>query len=224
MKHMHLTAVAAALLLAVSTGCGDRDRTVVASNDELAAPSSSSDSDWGPGDLLALVGAKLTLSTDDPEQVYVRDDKDPWISRSLLTRATSFNLTVTNEGSRATTGVELLVAIPANLPQNGWSVTIGDPGVLLSHPSDFPCRRLEQSTYPDLPHGVYAPHGQARYIRIPGPVQLKPGESWVVPVQLFRGEVKNFKVHFDAGSRRFWSAPTNDVTAVPPIEENFAPR
>ena len=29
------------------------------------------------------------------------------------------------------------------------------------------------------------------------------------------------QIDFDAGSRRYWSAPTQDVTAIPPIEENF---
>lgn len=223
MKQMHRTALAALALMALA-GCGGRDRVVPTASGDVAEPPTSYDNDWSPSDLFPLAGAKLTLSTDDPEQVYVRDDKDTWLARSVVTRATSFHLTIKNEGNRITTGVELLVAVPHNLPQNGWSVTIGDPGIVLSKPSDFPYRRLEQSLYPDLPHGVYAPLGVARYVRIPGPAQLKPGESWTVPVQLFRGEVRNFKVHFDAGSRRFWNAPTNDVTAVPPIEENFAPR
>ncbi|MFN8546772.1 MAG: hypothetical protein U0527_02060 [Candidatus Eisenbacteria bacterium] len=209
-----------ALLLVAVTGCS-RDRLSPAPTTQDPAAQEQLTLDHDCDGLLALAGARLSITTDDPDQVYVQDDKDAWLARSVLTHATSFHLLVKNEGDRNAQAVELLVAIPSGLPDFGWSVTVGEPGLVLSKPSDFPLFRLNQSAYPQLPHGVYGPRGVARYVRFPGPGQLKPGETWSIPVQLYRGTVEEFKVHFDAGSRRYWSPPTQDVTAIPPVEENF---
>ncbi|MBK8231161.1 MAG: hypothetical protein IPK72_11350 [Candidatus Eisenbacteria bacterium] len=213
------------LLVFSLSGCGDRDPVSYGTTGDVPEPEAAwSDPHDHDGPLLSLLGAKLKLSTDDPNQTYVEDDVDPWMARSVFTEASSFTLVITNESRQIARNLELLVAVPGNLPEFGWSVTVGDPGVLLSSLEDFPCLRLRESSYPPLPHGVYGPRGTARFARVMGPSALKPGQSWSVPVQIFRGAVSDFKVHFDTAGGRFFCAPMNDVTAVPPMEENIAGR
>lgn len=164
--------------------------------------------------------AHLSLTTSDPDQTYIGDDPDPWLRKSWVSTQSATTIRVTNDGASPARGVELLVAIPAGLPRSGWSVTVGDPGVVYTSPDEFPHFRLRDSRYPPVPHGVYLPEGNARYLIVPGPAELASGATWEVPLQLFRGVTAGFRVHLDVAARRHWCPPAEDVTLLPPEEQN----
>lgn len=157
----------------------------------------------------------LFLSTNDPDQTYVRYHPDPWFAYSTFTERNVFELEVRNEGLRPARNLELLVAVPSTLADGGWSVTIGNPGMVFSRLEDFPETHLNGTQMPPGP--IYGPRGNACFARIEGPAYLAPGETWSVPVQVFRGSSEEFKVHFDAIGMRVWNARRHDVIAQPPL-------
>lgn len=208
------------LLVVALTGCAERDRLLALDSEGDAALTGDTEKTAGAGDGLGLGGARLRLSTTDPKQRYVGLSTDPWARFSWVTASGQFDLRVKNEGTRPARNLQLLVAVPGNLPEFGWSVTVGDPGVLLSAPSDFPHTLLADSKYPNIPRGIYGPRGDGRYALLIGPESLAPGETWTVPVQLYRGVTEGFKVHFDAAGDNYWNPPTLDVAAYPPVQED----
>jgi len=115
------------------------------------------------------------------------------------------------------------VAVPARLPEDGWSVTLGNPATVYSSLADFPHKSLLNSPYPYVPHWIYRPAGNARFLILEGPEVLEPGKSWDVPCQLYRGMVDGFRVHFDAAGVHAWSPPAFDLTAIPPRQVDLAP-
>ena len=164
----------------------------------------------------SLRGAgRLELTTDDPTDFYVQGHPDSWFINSTITEAAFFNVRVTNVARRNAHNVQLLVAVPSDIAPGGWAVTVGSPAVVLSQLTDFPESELVGVGL--NPHRVYGPHGNAIYTRVTGPAVLAPGETWTVPVQLFRDETDGFEVHFDAVSDEFWNTPMRDVTAQPPM-------
>lgn len=167
-----------------------------------------------------MVGAQLRLSVDDPDAWYAGGDTHPWYQYSTITHSDAFMLRVTNEGRRAAGEIQLLVAIPGDVDEFGWSITIGNPGVVYSSRSEFDHVLLTDTHYPKpLQHDVYWRQGNARFVVIPGPSVLDPGMTWEIAVQLYRGTTENFMVHFDAAGVRCFANPLVDVTAQPPYEE-----
>jgi hypothetical protein len=203
-----------ALLLALPfAGCGDHDAVVVPGEHAHGAISSRGLQD----PLLAQFQAMLDLDTTDPDQWYADGTASPWFQYSTVTHAESFSVRVTNRGPRIAQDVRLLVAVPGDLPDFGWSVTID--GIVLSSLDDFPHERLLEAHYPWIPHLVYQDEGNARFMVLYGPKVLPKGKTWEIPVQLYRGNTPNYVVHFDATSRLAFSDPISDVTAQPPFED-----
>lgn len=196
----------------------------VSDREALVVPEGDSEGLTQAGDVdesfLARLFAVLTIDTTDPAQWYADGNASPWFQYSTITNAESFNVRVTNQGRSAARNVQLLVAVPGDLPDVGWSVTIGSPAVVLSSLDDFPHERLLEAHYPWLPHQVYRNQGNARFMILNGPKVLPPGKTWEVPVQLFRGSTANFMVHFDATGWRAFSGPRADVTAEPPFQDS----
>lgn len=203
-----------ALLLVGAWGCSaDRDRVETPADEEWSGQSGETENNF-----LGIVGAQLRLTVDDPDAWYAGRETPPWYQYSTVTHAESFTVRVTNEGRRAAGEIQLLVAVPGDLPEVGWSVTIGNPGVVYTSLADFGHRLLRETHYPAiLPHHVYWRQGNARFLVVSGPKSLEPGMTWEVPVQLYRGATDNFMVHFDAAGVRAFVSPLSDVTAQPPI-------
>ena len=215
-------AVASLCLGAVFSGCGSRE--AVSDDDAalgLTAPNTGPVDErfarsWPGLRPSALKGRdRLVVTTSDPDDFYVHAHPNAWFMHSTITEANTFDLLVTNQGRHTAYDVELYVAIPSDIAPGGWAVTLGAPAVVFSQLSDFPETMLPGHGM--NPHRVYGPHGNAIYARVPGPATLGPGETWSVPVQLFRGETVGFEVHFDAVSSEFWNGPRHDVTANPPM-------
>ncbi|MEZ4650759.1 MAG: hypothetical protein R3E97_18650 [Candidatus Eisenbacteria bacterium] len=166
---------------------------------------------------LALGNAKLLVTTADPNQYYVTEHPDPWFFRSNVSNAQYFDLIVRNESHRVATNVEVLVTIPGNLGPGGWMILID--GHYFSSVEDFPLTDLRDSFYPRQPHFIYQPQGNAKFYRLQGPAKLSPGEEWVLPVEMLRGEAEDFRVHFVAASENhLWTSPLNDLTVQPPVD------
>jgi hypothetical protein len=197
--------------LLLATGCASDPDPIAIPNDADVKASGDASNNF------VSLGTQLRLSVDDPDAWYAGREAHPWFQYSTVTHAESFVLRVTNEGRRAARDVQLLVAVPGDLPDVGWSVTIGNPAIVLSSPSDFGHVLLEDTHYPRLPHRVYWRQGNARFIIYPGPKSLEPGMTWEVPIQAFRGATENFMVHFDVAAVRAYANPFVDVTAQPPF-------
>ena len=208
-----------ALMLAIPlAGCADRDAVVVPAAGDHGSTSSGFSSEDPQDPLLARFLTNLVLDTDDPNQWYADENASPWFQYSTVTHAESFSVRVTNRGPRVAQDVRLLVAVPGDLPESGWSVTLD--GIVLTSVDDFPHQRLLDAHYPPVPHLVYPEEGNGRFVVIRGPKTLPKGKTWEVDVQLYRGNVPNFVVHFDATSRLAFSGPRADVTAQPPFEDS----
>jgi len=208
-----------ALMLALPlAGCADREAVVapVAADQGSSSTGFSSEDPQDP--LLARFVANLHLDTDDPNQWYADENASPWFQFSTVTHAESFHVRVMNRGPRVAQDVQLLVAVPGDLPASRWSVTID--GLVFDSLDDFPFERLLDGHYPSVPHLVYPDEGNARFLVIPGPKVLTKGKTWEVAVRLQRGNTPNFVVHFDATSRLAFSGPRSDVTAQPPFEDS----
>lgn len=183
------------------------DERVPAKGDDLEAHEARDGAMKGRG--------RLVLTTTDAWDYYVHAHPDPWFMQSTVTEANVFQVQVTNDARRPAHDLELFVAVPRDIVEGGWSVTVGSPGTVFSRPEDFPETHLTGTGL--KPHRVYGKHGNARFVRIEGPPVLGPGETWTVPLQVFRGDLEDFEVHFDASSREFWNTPMHDVTSQPPM-------
>lgn len=203
-----------ALFLVGAWGCSsDRDRLETPDGEERIDVSGDTENSF-----LGIIGAQLRLSVDDPDAWYSGREGSPWYQFSTVTHAESFTLRLTNEGRRPVKDIQLLVAVPSNLPEVGWSVTIGNPGIVYTSLSDFNHRLLSDTHYPKiLPHNVYWRQGNARFLVVAGPTSLEGGMTWEVPIQLYGGATENFMVHFDAAGVRAFASPILDVTAHPPM-------
>lgn len=158
--------------------------------------------------------ASLHLSTTDEGQIYVRGDQNPWVRHSTVTFAPYFDLEIQNKGGKSGRDIELLITVPQDLPEDGWSVEAN--GMRLESLDAFPYTSLSDSHYPRVPHGVFEPQGNGRFYRFRGPETLGPDEIWVVSIALDKGLVDDFQVHFVAASENgLWSSPLADVTALP---------
>jgi hypothetical protein len=207
------------LLLALPlAGCGERDAIVVPGEAEHGATSSGFHADDVQDPMLGRLLTILHLDTTDPNQWYADGTASPWFQYSTVTHAESFSVRVTNRGPRAVQNVRLLVAVPGDLPDFGWSVTVN--GVIHSSLDDFKYTRLLEGHYPFIPHLVYPDEGNGRFLVVQGPKVLPKGKTWEVPVELERGNTPNFVVHFDATGRLAFSGPRADVTAQPPFEDS----
>lgn len=207
-----LSLFAALTLGAALSGCS-REEALAPPIDDAVRPEAG-DASQGA---IALGGARLRVTTADPDQYYARWDTDPWFFFSTITHAEFFDLVIVNESRRTARDLELLVTVPGDLGPGAWLVLID--GMYFSSVEDFPDTDLRKSRYPRLPHGVYQPQGNAVFYRLQGPSELAPGERWVLPVQLSRGVSDDFKVHFVvASSNGLWSSPLHDVTAQPPYD------
>lgn len=159
--------------------------------------------------------ARLWLSVQNAENVYIGSSTDPWLTESWYTEAQSFDIVLTNTSDFAIDEVYLLVTIPLafqNIP--GWTVQVGD---LLLGPTDFAAASTDIYGFDGGSHGVYPPSGTGIFFPYPIPGILAAHASVTIPVIATRGAADGFRLHFDAGSTRLWTPPSHDVTVLPPV-------
>lgn len=158
--------------------------------------------------------ARLWLTVENAESIYVGEDADDWLTDSWVTEAQEFDLVVTNTSGFPVEDLYLLVTIPAEYRDvPGWFLQVGD---LVLGPSDFVSDDTSQYGFDGGSHGVFPPSGTGVFYPHPMPGIFPSGESWSTHITVWKGEVDGFRVHFDAGSTRLWSPPSHDVTVLPP--------
>lgn len=202
------------LVAASAVGCS-RDRVPTLAPESASALLESDAGSNGPS-LKQVPRPIVSVTTNDSLQYVEARHRDPWMRHSTVTAAASFVLSVRNEGNRPAHKVRLIVSVPNNLPEFGWSVTVDNQ--LFAGTSMFPLSRLRLTGYP-FHHLLYPPTGDACFVVLSGPSVLAPGAVWDVPVDLFRGATDGFKVHFDVAVNPTLASPRRGVTAAPPMSD-----
>ena len=152
---------------------------------------------------------------------YVDDGGDAWLTESLVTSETSFNLTITNHNGDDLYHLYLLVAVDRE-PEGNVTISVDGTNV-----SDYDGEITSNNkarvneTDPDYlypGHGIYIYGSTVQFavieITIPGDGILTAGETITVPIVIT--PINPVKVHFDAvGADSDYKA----IAFVPPSED-----
>jgi len=184
---------------------------------------------------MAIPG-QLRLSTVDGS--YVDSSEDAWLHESYVTKATSFDLDITNHNGAAIYHLYLLVAVdrdPAgnvavNVDNNDVYPSYSDYGIILNNgKAEVPQATVNGNPYEYPGHGIYNSNEVNTHFKVveiiltdkyfgDGNSYLEAGETITVPVEItpLASSSVPVRVHFDAvGANNGNEA----IAFVPPSED-----